>query len=150
MQRSVDEMTWDRIVPVVIMIVNDPQVEPKDQCGEKIDGRDESCKARKVMNELLSPPLALMNTRGARASYARDLLRSMVTETSGEKDKKYRQYWMFSLEQNEKNKKPLPLGWVLSEAAKENMHLQLNEILKELNIMDSLIIPRTSQGGGPR
>ncbi len=141
MQESVDAATWSRIVPVVIMIINDPRVEAIDNCGEQFKKGDDACEARSFMGEVLSPPIALMNTRGARGSYARDVLRHLVTEESGENIMGHQRYWKFALKQDKENKKPLPLGWVLSEAAKDNMNDQLVEILENEQIRDPLNLP---------
>lgn len=144
LEKSVEPDLWARILPIVIMIVNDPDVIQKDRCDEQIevaDGqggivrRDKSCDSQKFMNEVLSPPRTLWNTRNARGSYARAVLKSRV-EGEDHRDSKFSQYLLFSLTQDSKKKEPLPLGWSLSRKAKEIMDSQLRDKLVALKITD--------------
>jgi hypothetical protein len=115
MKQSVGYNQWSRILPVVIMISNNPNL-PKNEDPEP----------RKFFNELLSPVATLLNTRNARGSYSREALRSLVEK----KNMNNGLYLSFALRDGQG---PLPLSWVLSDVAKQAMQNQLGDYLKTLN-----------------
>ena len=103
---------WNKIIPIVLMITNDPALDDKAQK-----------EPNPYANELLSPLHALLNTRDGRGSYSRALLRKAVLNEGG----KYKE---FGLQHTEG---PVPLGWVLSDAAKATMKERLNCYIREMN-----------------
>jgi len=101
-------------IPVVIVITNDPNI--KESCYKTTNG----CKANHFLNELGSPIKALLATRDARASYARSEIKNYVKSLGGI----YIEVGLC------KNRGPLPLGWILSDEAKENIDNQLSGYFK--------------------
>ena len=103
------------LIPIVIVITNDPSI--KAPCERTQEG----CKATQYSNEILSPIRALLATRAARAGYARHELKNYIHSQGG-------LYLEVGLcpEQG-----PLPLGWTLSDAAKDNMDKQLDSYIKK-------------------
>ena len=114
LEKKLKKPIWSRIIPVVIMISNDPKLEDR---SEPVP--------RQFLNEALSPVVTLLNTRNARASYSRAALRSLV-ERQGSYDGLYLSFALHD------GQGPLPLGWVLSELAKETMQKQLRGQLDRL------------------
>ncbi len=112
MRKSVESKLWNRITPVVIMITNDPKLH-----------ENLVPESRQFMNEVLSPVVTLLNTRGARGSYSREALKILVTRQDG-------LFLHFGLHDDHG---PLPLGWVLSDVAKQTMQIQLQKYIDELN-----------------
>ncbi len=115
MKKGVGAKRWSRILPVVIMISNDPKLMKSEDPGP-----------RQFLNELLSPVATLFSTRNARASYSRVALRSLVEQQNRNKGL----YLSFALREGQG---PLPLGWVLSDVAKQTMQKQLVDYLKVLD-----------------
>lgn len=112
LQNKADELGLrKRITPVVLMITNDPKLDDSAQP-----------EPRPFMNELLSPLVALLNTRDARGSYARAALRDFVKQQNG----------VFLQIGLKKGDGPLPLGWVLSDVAQQTMQKQVAGILDKL------------------
>ncbi len=108
MKQSVDPAVWDRITPVVIMISNDPAL---------VDGQPPQ--RERFMTEVLSPLKTLLNTRNARGSYSRAALRDLVEDQGGR----------FVHVALRGGGGPLPLGWVLSDIAKQTMQQQLQQMM---------------------
>jgi hypothetical protein len=98
------------IEPVVLSITNDPAL---DDCSRP--------PARRWLNELLSPPLALINTRNARGSYGRADLYQMANAMGG-------RFLHIGLQ---KLDGPAPLGWALSDKAMKTMDDKLKAILED-------------------
>lgn len=150
-QENKEKEEWDsinHIIPVVIMIINDPKVQSKDDCGLEIN---DSCSPYKFMNEILSPALTLLNTRGARGSYARGAIREAAlrearrrgsVSTDSGISSAQGLYWKFALQKIQE--KPLPLGWVLSDISQRNMDDQLSTILRQMKLDDPLRGPSTT------
>lgn len=95
---------WKHVKPVIIMLTNDPRLHD-----------DEKKEPHRFMNELRSPVAGLLNTRGGRGSYSREALQYTVEEMGGE-------FVEFGLH-NIKN--AVPLGWMLSDRAKNTMENRL-------------------------
>ena len=107
-----------KIEPVFIMITNDPN-----QCKQE----EKECthvEPGKMLPEVLSPILSILKTRNSRGSFARKNMEYLVESHGGT-------FVEFGL-QNARKKGPLPLGWVMSEAAQDVMQAALNEQLQEL------------------
>ncbi len=105
-----------KLIPVIIVITNDPTIKVPCETTQK------GCKATKYINEILSPIRALLATRNARASYARHELKNYVYSQGG----LYLEVGLCP------NQGPLPLGWTLSDAAKENMDKQLDSYINSV------------------
>ena len=103
---------WQKIRPIILMITNDPALN---------DNEDKN--ASPIANELLSPIRAMLNTRGGRGSYSRLALKKEIEDNGGV-------FKEFGL-QNTKG--PVPLGWVLSDAAKDTMKERLDCYIREMN-----------------
>ncbi|WP_432823193.1 hypothetical protein [Trichloromonas sp.] len=116
MKQGVPPNQWSTILPVVIMISNDPKLFDN---GEPAP--------RQFLNELLSPVATLLNTRNARGSYSRVALRALVEQQN--KQRKKGLYLSLALRDGQG---PLPLGWVLSDVAKQAMQKQLGGYLEVL------------------
>lgn len=114
----------NNIVPIVIMISNNPtnnnpQYNANEQFSPSVFG-----------NEVLSPLNALLNTRNARGSYAQVAIEREVVIQGGE-------YIHVGLEKN--NKVPLPLGWMISLSARDEINKQLsNELIRENGIGEKI------------
>lgn len=104
-----DEELKKHVVPVVVMISNEPEEEKLER---------EKLPPTKLMNEALSPVRALLNTRVARGSYSQDAIKRTVGEER------------YLLARLKKRKVPLPLGWMLSKSAREEIH---NQIVEQMN-----------------
>jgi len=112
-QLAEDNPAWKKVRPVVIHISNEPvdpaystvhlATAPKDKATAPLAG----------LNEILSPPITLLNARNARAMYARETIKWHVGEEN---------FLHFGLC---KNKMGIPLGWVLSDAVQTEMEKQL-------------------------
>lgn len=103
---------WNKIMPIVLMITNDPALD---------DNRQEA--PNPYANELLSPLHALLNARDGRGSYSRAMLRKAVENEGG----RYKEFGL------QKTTGPVPLGWVLSDAAKATMQERLDCYIQEMN-----------------
>ena len=95
------------IIPVVVTIVY-----------RQDTTLDSEADPNTFLNESLSPLHALINTRDARGAYSMRRIRQEVEEQHGE-------YLSVRLDQK---KIPLPLGWMLSNPAKQEMDSQLSEL----------------------
>ncbi|MDD5299328.1 MAG: hypothetical protein PHD65_02420 [Gallionella sp.] len=106
----------NKIIPIVIMISNDPK---------KADHHYEIEKpsVATFMNEALSPLRTLLNTRDARGSYSQMAINKEVEIPNG-------QYIFVGLENGNV---PLPLGWMLSISAREEIDRQLNNEMTREN-----------------
>ena len=106
----------EKYIPVVIVITNDPAVkQPCDNTENAQDTSENDCPKQEFMNEVYSPVATMLNTRGARGSYARDEIKKYAQNLGG----LYMEAGLCG------DKGPLPLGWTLSDAAKNNMEQQL-------------------------
>ncbi len=106
----------EKYIPVVIVITNDPAVkQPCDNTENTQDLSANNCPKQEFMNEVYSPVATMLNTRGARGSYARDEIKKYAQNLGG----LYLETGLCG------GKGPLPLGWTLSDAAKNNMEQQL-------------------------
>ncbi len=108
-----EDPRWKDVETLVIHISNEP-VNPK-LPPETLDMAAEHPKIapRAWMNELLSPLWTMLNTRGARGTYARETVYWHVGEDS---------FFHFGLCRESAN---APLGWVLSSSTRSNMRNQL-------------------------
>jgi len=103
---------WEKIQPMVLMITNDPTLD------------DKAIKeANPYANEVLSPLHAMLNTRDGRGSYSREALRKEIESAGG----KYKEFGLQHING------PVPLGWVLSDAAKSTMKKRLECYMQEMN-----------------
>lgn len=114
-QLASTDPTWKRVEVTVIHISNDP-VNPAFPDSTLATGTDnQATQPRALLNETLSPLLAIINTRGARGEYARTALRWHAGNSN---------FLHFGLCKREE---ALPLGWVLSEASQKMMERQLTK-----------------------
>ncbi len=113
-----------RILPVVIHISNDPAI---------TDRPDLADNQRRWLNQLRAPLDALWHSRPAHGDQARAALQRKVS-----------QHILFRLCE-EDARQPLPLGWSLSSAAREEMRRQL---LGERNAARIGQVMRLLQGAG--
>ena len=104
---------WKNVEPWVIHLSNEPvnPNAPPDSLQEPRNRRE--IRPNAWLNELLSPPMALLNTRDARGVYARDTLSWFVGSE---------RFLQFGLCRTSEN---VPLGWVLSLSTQEHMSDQL-------------------------
>jgi hypothetical protein len=123
---------WKQVRPVVILIRNEP-VRQDAEYDELPDAKPLAC-----CNEVLSPLLALLHTRGARGAYARETASWHIGRSS---------FLRFGLCENETMK--IPLGWTLSQAVRDVMEQQLQANrcraypnLTNLEKIDALLAPR--------
>lgn len=107
---------WSQLRPVVLMITNDPA-----QDDEGITDPNP------YANEVRSPIDGLLNTRSGRGAYARGVMRKTVSNGGLFKE--------FGLQHVDG---PVPLGWMLSDAAMTTMQKRLTCYLKELPGNDPL------------
>jgi hypothetical protein len=103
-----------RVKPYVIMISNDPA---KRTSG--CPGNDVEMQARRFLGEVTSPVVTLLNTRSARGTYAEAALLRAVNAYDG-------RFIPVSLCPGDA---PLPLGWMLSRSASNEMDRQLAELI---------------------
>jgi len=121
--KTIDHMSnsdpqWKRVVPYVILISNEP-VNPDDPGVGLENGRiHKRIRPLPGGNEVVSPWQTLLKTREARGRYA-----IVTTEWHLGSN----QFFHFGLCRDSSVK--IPLGWVLSRAAREAMDNQLNDNL---------------------
>jgi hypothetical protein len=126
--RAAAPQAWEQIIPVVVMISNDPDL---DQTWDTLQTRPKS-----FGSELLSPFRALMKTREARGAFSRSLARDLVVREQG---------GMFIWMRLWPSFKPTPsLGWTLSPTAKDVMTMQLLSALGSLQEERDRVEPRTN------
>ena len=113
-----DNSLPQRVLPVVILISNDPH--RASPCTD-LQGADLG-KPRDFLNESLSPLIALLKTRDARGKYAEATIRQQV-------DKREVRGLAFCLVLRE-HEIPLPLGWMLGESARAEINTQLNAMIR--------------------
>jgi len=106
---------WRRVKPYVILISNEPMDLEQRDTRLEAGPENERIKPLPAGNETLSPWLTLLNTREARGSYATVTTRWHLGSS---------QFLHFGLCKDADLK--IPLGWVLSKAAREAMDAQLN------------------------
>jgi hypothetical protein len=118
--KAIDQLTgtdpaWKRVRVVVIHISNEP-VDPAYPAGTLETGaKNKATRPLPLLNETLSPLLAIVNTRSARGEYARSALRWHTSNTD---------FLHFGLCKEEE---ALPLGWVLSNTSQKRMNDQLTK-----------------------
>ena len=110
---------WARIKPIVLMITNDPK--QKD---------NEIKKANPWINELRSPIEGLLNTRSGRGKYSRMALKSTVEKMNGK-------FIEFGLQDVNGS---VPLGWMLSDQARNTMAKRLKCYMDAIdNNLDNIL-----------
>jgi hypothetical protein len=100
----------------VLYLRNSPSVDPD---RRRTPGDEPTKRANRGLNDLLSPPVALLQTRNARASLAVTALR----RTDG--PEQFHELVLCKRLGKEEAPVPLPLGWQLSESARRAMEAQL-------------------------
>jgi len=108
-----EDPRWRRIRPVVIHISNEPANPRLPPEALRAAADHPKTAPGRWMPEVLSPLWTLLNTRGARGTFARETLRWHV---GGEN------FFHFGLCRESAN---VPLGWVLSASTRRNMESQL-------------------------
>jgi hypothetical protein len=106
---------WAKVKPYVILISNEPV--DLSNLDEQLDSAPDNKRIKPFPagNEVLSPLLTMINTRGARGEYARVTTRWHVGQN---------QFLHFGLCRDGAIK--IPLGWVLSGAVRDAMDEQLH------------------------
>jgi hypothetical protein len=105
---------WKKVRTVVIHISNEP-VDPRNKNTNLADAiHNKAIRPGPILNEALSPVLTMLNTRNARAVYARETVQGHATQKN---------FLHFGLC---KNTMGFPLGWVLSDAVQDQMKRQLD------------------------
>ena len=104
--------------PIVIHISNDP-------LKRKTRKRQEFAGSRAVLPEILSPIWALLNVRPARGYQAREELGQRAELGLSMKKTEDHTIGSFAHFQLCEFKRPLPLGWMLSELSRNDMNDQL-------------------------
>jgi hypothetical protein len=99
--------------PVVIHISNDPEITDPGDLAEQ----------RKVLNQVVAPLKALLHVRPARGFQAREHLADIAGQGSHVHFRLCRKPGQEA--QTAAKKAPLPLGWALSQLAREEMRSQL-------------------------
>jgi hypothetical protein len=108
-----NDPAWKKVKPVVIHISNEP-VDPRYKIIRlAAKDKDKASSPGPFLNEALSPVRAMLNTRNARAVYARETVMWHVGQEN---------FLHFGLC---KNKMGFPLGWVLSDAVQRQLDNQL-------------------------
>ncbi len=110
---------WKMVKAFVIHISNEP-VNPTAK------GKDEAVRPGLFLNEALSPVMTMLNTRNARAAYARETVMWHVEKEN---------FLHFGLS---KKAMGFPLGWVLSPEVQKRMDGQLCDENKPFNNPDNL------------
>ena len=114
---------WEQVRPIVIHISNEP-VNPDVvdvSLSTPTKKRDKASRPQAYLNETLSPPITLLNTRAARGVYAREAVRWHVTDDN---------FLHFGLC---KKTMEVPLGWALSDAVQKEMDKQLTTKCEGIN-----------------
>ena len=128
-----NDPAWKKVTPVVIHISNQP-VDPRYKTIRlATKDKDKASSPGLFLSEALSPVITMLNTRNARAVYARETVMWHVGQEN---------FLHFGLS---KNKMGFPLGWVLSNAVQRQLDNQLNnntavfDNLNNLNEVGSLL-----------
>jgi hypothetical protein len=136
-QLAASDAGWQKVRPVVIHISNEPIKDGYAGVHVSTDKKDTAAKPGKCLNEILSPPMTLLNARGARGEYARETLKWHVGEEN---------FLHFGLCRKEVS---IPLGWALSRLAQEEMEKQLTRMScaafdnpKNLETIDKIVKAR--------
>jgi len=119
--KTIDQMSdsdpqWKRVVPYVILISNEPGDPDETEIRLTNARENKRIKPLPAGNELVSPWLTLLRTREARGNYA-----TVTTEWHLGSA----QFLHFGLCQDSNLR--IPLGWVLSRAARQIMDSQLDD-----------------------
>jgi hypothetical protein len=133
-EAAISEGHWpETVVPIVIEIRNGPTQQlpdtRKDIVDEKKEEKDEKERQREFLSEALSPLSTLFNTRAARATFSQEAIES---EQQSQQDELHvshpeitlRNRVLFGLHDSPV---PLPLGWMLSGDAANEMRQQLRD-----------------------
>jgi hypothetical protein len=127
-EAAIAEGKWpETVVPIVIEIRNGPTQQLPDTSKDIVDEKkDEKERQREFLSEALSPLSTLFNTRAARATFSQEALES---EQESQLDlypteNKPRNRLLFGLHDSPV---PLPLGWMLSGDAANEMRQQLRD-----------------------
>lgn len=113
-ENDVISSAWKKVKPVVIHISNQP-VDPRYiTIRLATKDKDKASSPAPFLNEALSPVITMLNTRNARAVYARETVMWHVGQEN---------FLHFGLS---KNKMGFPLGWVLSDAVQRQLDNQLD------------------------
>lgn len=107
---------WEKVKPVVIHISNEPVDARYADIRLDNDGKNPRTEPARMLAELLSPPVTLINTRNARGVYARETLKWHVGESS---------FLHFGL-CRKAEQVSIPLGWALSGVVQDEMNRQLS------------------------
>ena len=108
-----NDTDWKKVKPVVIHISNEP-VDPKyTKTDLAAEDKDKAVRPEPFLNEALSPVMTMLNTRNARAVYARETVMWHVGKEN---------FLHFGLCRNAMSP---PLGWVLSSAVQKQLDGQL-------------------------
>jgi hypothetical protein len=108
-----EDGAWKKVIPVVIHISNEP-VDPRyGQTTLETAPDRRSTRPDRFLNEIRSPVKTLLNTRDARAVYARETARNYVSAEN---------FIHFGLCRESMG---FPLGWVLSETVQAQIENQL-------------------------
>ncbi|MGC1404581.1 MAG: hypothetical protein WA974_16820 [Thermodesulfobacteriota bacterium] len=108
-----NDPAWKKVTPVVIHISNQP-VDPRHKnIRLATKDKDKASSPGLFLSEALSPVTTMLNTRNARAVYARETVMWHVGQEN---------FLHFGLS---KNKMGFPLGWVLSDAVQRQLDNQL-------------------------
>lgn len=112
---ATEDPRWEKVEPIVIHISNEP-VNPSAGPQTLEAAPDNSGIApHGWLNEVMSPLWTLLNTRGARGTYARETVRWHVGVSN---------FLHFGLCRSSAN---APLGWVLSQSTRERMERELTQ-----------------------
>jgi hypothetical protein len=107
---------WEKVRPVVIHISNEPVDALYADIRLDSEGKNPRTEPARMLAELLSPPITLLNTRDARGVYARETLKWHVGESS---------FLHFGL-CRKADHVSIPLGWALSGVVRREMDQQLS------------------------
>src|SRR5581483_2786873 len=118
-----------RVRPVVLVIINDPEQRPDAQAAEPY----------RFLGEVLSPVRALLHTRDARGSQARAVIHNTVTDPE--------HHGCYLEVRLRHGAKPLPLGWMLSESAKEEIDGQLQSLRRDAGGVFEVVKRLMTSGG---
>jgi predicted acylesterase/phospholipase RssA len=136
LKKQPDDTDISRLKLFVIHISNDPQPLASEPPGTTKDH---------FLGEVMPPLLALLNARPARGYQARDLLFKMLSGTHPDTtiDDNYVHFQLYNTGIK------LPLGWVLSGAARANMQAQLgiDENARQGVDDTTMVVARQKNGG---
>jgi hypothetical protein len=137
-EAAIERGGWHEFVPVVIEIRNGPTKE-KPNTTTQAQSTPAPSKEREFLSEALAPVSTLLNTRDARGTFSQAAIRS--EQDSQDPPPPLTNWFLIGLHDSDV---PLPLGWMLSGDAANEMRRQLKEnsenqevfrkILEELSV----------------